>query len=31
MSLIDDETVAEIKRLGGLSAIAISHPHYYST
>jgi hypothetical protein len=23
--------VAEIKRLGGLSAIAISHPHYYST
>jgi hypothetical protein len=31
MSLIDDETVAEIKRLGGLTAIAISHPHYYST
>jgi|SRR5579883_144343 len=31
MSLIDDETVAGIKRLGGLSAIAISHPHYYST
>ncbi|MEO7019270.1 MAG: MBL fold metallo-hydrolase, partial [Ktedonobacteraceae bacterium] len=31
MSLIDDETVAEVKRLGGLSAIAISHPHFYST
>ena len=31
MSLIDDETVREIERLGGLTAIAISHPHYYST
>jgi hypothetical protein len=31
MSLIDDETVAEIERLGSLTAIAISHPHYYST
>jgi hypothetical protein len=31
MSLLDDATVAEIKRLGGLSTIAISHPHYYST
>lgn len=31
MSLIDDRTVAEVRRLGGLSAIAISHPHYYST
>lgn len=31
MSLIDELTVSEIKRLGGLSAIAISHPHYYST
>lgn len=31
MSLIDEPTVSEIKRLGGLSAIAISHPHYYST
>jgi len=31
MSFINDATVAEIKRLGGLSAIAISHPHYYST
>ncbi|HEV2579880.1 MAG TPA: MBL fold metallo-hydrolase [Ktedonobacteraceae bacterium] len=31
MSLIDHETVAGIERLGGLTAIAISHPHYYST
>jgi hypothetical protein len=31
MSLIDDETVAQIKSLGGLTALAISHPHYYST
>ncbi len=31
MSLLDDETVAEIEKLGGLTAIAISHPHYYST
>jgi len=31
MSLIDDETVAAIERLGGLATIAISHPHYYST
>lgn len=31
MSLIDDETVAGIERLGGLSAMSISHPHYYST
>lgn len=31
MSFIDDETVAHIKSLGGLKAIAISHPHYYST
>ena len=31
MSLLDDETVAAIERLGGLTAIAISHPHYYST
>jgi hypothetical protein len=31
MSLIDGETVAGIERLGGLTAIAISHPHFYST
>jgi hypothetical protein len=31
ITLLDDETAAEIERRGGLSAIAISHPHYYST
>jgi hypothetical protein len=31
MSLIDEETIAGIERLGALTAIAISHPHYYST
>ena len=28
--LCDDQTVARIKTLGGLAAIAISHPHFYS-
>ncbi|KAK1834290.1 beta-lactamase-like protein [Podospora conica] len=31
LTLLDDATVAEIKRLGGLHGIVISHPHYYST
>ena len=31
VSLIDGETVARIQALGGVSAIAISHPHYYSS
>jgi hypothetical protein len=30
VSLIDDATVELIRGLGGLKAIAISHPHYYS-
>ncbi|TPJ67268.1 MBL fold metallo-hydrolase [Mesorhizobium sp. B2-6-1] len=30
ISLVTDEGVAEIKRRGGLAAIAISHCHYYS-
>jgi glyoxylase-like metal-dependent hydrolase (beta-lactamase superfamily II) len=29
--LLDDETVAAVQALGGASAIAISHPHYYSS
>jgi len=29
--LIDDHTIAQVNALGGISAIAISHPHYYST
>ena len=31
ISLIDDATVTLINGLGGLSAIAISHPHFYTT
>jgi hypothetical protein len=30
ITLLDDETASEVEGLGGLSAIAISHPHYYS-
>ncbi|GAA4810043.1 hypothetical protein GCM10023353_12830 [Tomitella cavernea] len=30
ISLVDDDTVRRIGELGGLAAIAISHPHYYS-
>jgi hypothetical protein len=30
VSLIDEATVKRIEGLGGLSSIAISHPHYYS-
>lgn len=30
ITLLDDETAAEVERRGGLAAIAISHPHYYS-
>ncbi|KAH9897571.1 beta-lactamase-like protein [Xylariomycetidae sp. FL2044] len=31
VTLIDDETIARVRELGGLDAIVISHPHYYST
>lgn len=31
ISLLDAATVTVIKALGGLSAIAISHPHFYTT
>ncbi|HWE00143.1 MAG TPA: hypothetical protein VG345_13925 [Bryobacteraceae bacterium] len=31
VSLIDDRTIAAVRDFGGISAIAISHPHYYST
>jgi glyoxylase-like metal-dependent hydrolase (beta-lactamase superfamily II) len=30
ITLFDDETAAKIEILGGIRAIAISHPHYYS-
>jgi glyoxylase-like metal-dependent hydrolase (beta-lactamase superfamily II) len=29
--LLDDKTVAEVKARGGIRAIAISHPHFYSS
>jgi hypothetical protein len=31
ITLIDDATVEIIRSLGGISVIAISHPHYYSS
>ena len=31
ISLLDEATVTLIKGLGGLKAIAISHPHFYTT
>ena len=31
LALLDDATVTLVKTLGGIAAIAISHPHYYTT
>ena len=31
ITLIDEPTIDVVKALGGISAIAISHPHYYSS
>ena len=31
ITLIDDDTVSAVRALGGVRAIAISHPHYYSS
>ena len=31
ISLLDDATAEEVERRGGLTGIAISHPHYYSS
>jgi glyoxylase-like metal-dependent hydrolase (beta-lactamase superfamily II) len=31
ISLIDDATIRAVQDLGGISAIAISHPHFYSS
>jgi hypothetical protein len=31
ISLIDEPTIAVVNALGGIRAIAISHPHYYSS
>ncbi len=30
ITLVDDDTVARVRAAGGIRAIAISHPHYYS-
>ncbi len=30
ISFIDDDTIGAVRALGGISAIAISHPHFYS-
>ncbi len=31
ISLLDPDTIALVKALGGISAIAVSHPHYYAS
>ncbi len=31
ITLIDDESIAQVKALGGIAKIAISHPHYYGS
>ena len=31
VAFLDDATVSRLKELGGVAAIAISHPHYYTT
>ena len=31
ISLLDDRTIAEVRARGGIRAIAISHPHFYSS
>jgi hypothetical protein len=31
ITLLDDATVTAVRGLGGIAAIAISHPHYYSS
>ena len=31
VTLLDDATAEAVEALGGLAAIAISHPHYYAS
>ncbi len=31
LSYLDDETIDAVRKLGGISVIAISHPHYYAS
>lgn len=31
ITYLDENTIQEIHKLGGIQAIVLSHPHYYST
>jgi hypothetical protein len=31
ISFLDDETISQIEKRGGITAIAVSHPHFYSS
>ncbi|MEC1261907.1 MBL fold metallo-hydrolase [Bacillus swezeyi] len=31
ITYLDQKTIEDIKKLGGIQAVALSHPHYYST
>ncbi|RLQ93346.1 MBL fold metallo-hydrolase [Falsibacillus albus] len=31
ITYLDEETIAKVQELGGINAIALSHPHYYSS
>ncbi len=31
VTLVDDASIEQVSRLGGLAAIAISHPHFYAS
>ncbi len=31
VTLLDEDTIQHVRRLGGIHAIAISHPHYYAS
>jgi hypothetical protein len=31
VALLDDATIARVNELGGIAAVAVSHPHYYTT
>ena len=31
VTLVDDASIAAVRELGGLAAIAISHPHFYAS
>ena len=31
ITLLDEETISTVNKMGGLRAIAVSHPHYHST